>query len=245
MQSRWQDMRQILLIHRHTLQQLTAAARRFHNDEGGMSYIASCVFLVPLYIITISALVECAVMCYTKMGVTYAAYAAARSAIVWLPTDASPDEKKERILVAAAQALAPYASSDPMHLQPTGRQAYVGGQADRDYFDAYQHYCGGKAPFGLIARKRQYALGATEVSWKEVGPVPSDQELRLTRPLEVTVTYEKPISTPLMGLVFGGPASFPHAQFYSCKVTATVVLHQEGPKSNSGTLGIHYDPWKL
>lgn len=210
-----------------------------------MSYIGSTVFVVPLYIVTIAAIVECAALSYTKLGVTYSAYAAARSAIVWLPTDASNEEKQQRVLLAAAQSLAPYASSDPLHIAPTGRINQVGGSGDQNFYHAYKLYSGGKAPFGLLARKRQYALAATNVTWRPVGDQPGSPELQQTRPLEVTVTYEKPISTPLMGLVFGRQAPFPGARFYSRQITATVVLHLEGPKSMGGTLGINYDPWKL
>jgi hypothetical protein len=177
--------------------------------------------------------------------VTYAAYAAARSAIVWLPTDASEAVKQERIHLAAAQALAPYASGDPLHVAAVNRSAYVGDEADQNWFQAYERYSAGRAPSGLLHRKRQYALGATKVTYVKVGPIPSDVEQRGTRPLQVTVTYEKPIVTPLMGLVFGHRAPFAGAGFYSRTIEATAVLHLEGPKSATRTLGIRYDSWNL
>ncbi len=144
-------------------------------------------------------------MIVVKLGTMNAAYAAARSAIVWKAAEVDPDRQDEMIHWAAAQAMTPFASSAQRHLEPTGDafpNADAGARAD---YDAYRAYSGGGAPSNYLARKLRFAPAATEV---EIETDDLALEPDYTANLRVTVTYEKPIDVPLVGTFMGSRATW-------------------------------------
>jgi hypothetical protein len=62
-----------------------ARLRRLHGDQGGSAQSLSFVLTLPLFILVMLTLVEISQIMIGTMVVHYAAFAAARSAIVWVP----------------------------------------------------------------------------------------------------------------------------------------------------------------
>jgi Flp pilus assembly protein TadG len=209
------------------------------NGEDGASYTLSMAFVIPIYVLMIAMITECAVMMVVKLGTMNAAFAAARAACVWQPAEITPKRREEMVHLAAAQALAPFASSRDVHLQPTGYAGQIGSQANRDFAAAYLRFSGGSAPFEYLAKKRLYALAATTVELEAIHPNDPAKAA-----INVTVTFEKPIDFPIIGVVLGERASWPGARFFSRKISSTTMLHLEIPKSTSRRLGINYDSWE-
>ena len=56
-----------------------------HKDERGGAYTLSYVMVIPIYLIAFCFVVETTFMLIAKLGTNYASFAAARTAIVWLP----------------------------------------------------------------------------------------------------------------------------------------------------------------
>lgn len=200
-------------------------------------YPLSLVLALPFYCLVIATIVECALMMVVKVGTMNAAYAAARSAIVWRGSEASGPHQYRMIRLAASQAMVPYASSKPLHLQPTGARPSDFSSIASPFFDAYETYSGGGASQGYIDRKLQFALAATRVDVQEE----TQPGLDYTSDLRVTVTFEKPVDLPVVGTFLGSRASWGGARFFSRRIQSTVVLQKEGAKSKTRTLGIEYD----
>jgi hypothetical protein len=75
--------------------------------EEGVSYSLAFVLTLPFIMLFCSIVIECVVISATKLGVSYAAYAGARSAIVW--SSAKPAKlRSERIEQSVLSALAPF-----------------------------------------------------------------------------------------------------------------------------------------
>jgi hypothetical protein len=211
------------------------------RGERGAAYSLSLVMVLPFFMLVLALIVEVTLTMLVKIGTLYAAYAAARAALVWLPAEVPLQRRDEMIQLAAAQALTPFASAKPHHLAPTGRAGRVGEAGDQAFYAAFERYDNGRAPLEYLARKRQFALAATQVK-VEVINSPRDPRLAFAV-ARVTVTYEKPIDLPIIGIVLGRRASWAGAQFFSRRIESTVQLPIEGPRSRSQTLGIRYDSW--
>ena len=219
--------------------------RRLAADEEGVAYTLSTAISIPFYVLMVATVIECTLLMLTKVGVMYAAFAAARAASVWYPCELTPMERSRRetmVHLAAAQALTPFAPSRTLFLEPTGRPIDSADEEDQTYWQAYHDYSdGGWAPLSYLSHKRQYALAATQVEITDMegrrqrdGPV---------RPIVVKVSYEKPIDMVVLGGVFGSKAPWPGSRFYSRRLEARWAIQLEGPKTTARTLGISYDPW--
>jgi hypothetical protein len=55
------------------------------------------------------------------------------------------------------------------------------------------------------------------------------------------VEYEMPLHVPGVGRLFGQPAPWNGARFYTRRIGSTVMLDLEPPVSESGRLGLGYD----
>src|SRR5690606_9836967 len=130
-------------------------------DERGASYSLSLVLVTPFYTLLICTIVECALMMVVKIGTVYAAYSAARSAMVWLPAEPS---RPDKIQLAAVQAMTPFASSLEEHCRGVGVSGQTLATENGNYFDAYRRYPASHQSRRYAWRKREYAARATRVT---------------------------------------------------------------------------------
>lgn len=207
--------------------------------EEGAAYTMSVAIVIPFYVLMIATIIELSLVMVVKLGTLNAAYAAARAASVWQPAEIDPQLRERMVHLAASQALAPFASSKELHLEPTGRLSEVGNDEDDAFREAFLRFSDGFADGAYMPRKRQYALAATEVEMEFIKPdVPSEAAVK------VTVTYQKPIDLPVIGHLLGRRASWPNSYFFTLPVVSTAAMQLEIPKSTSRTLGIRYDSWE-
>jgi len=66
--------------------------RQLHRDQGGSAQSLSFVLTLPVFIMIMLFIVQVSQLMIGTIVVHYAAYAAARSAIVWIPADLGTDE---------------------------------------------------------------------------------------------------------------------------------------------------------
>jgi len=205
--------------------------RRLSRAQAGATYTITMVITMPIYAFLLCLIIECTLLLQVKIGTLYAAYAAARSAAVWYPAEIPPSVIEFKVKAAAAQALAPFASSRDTHL--AGIEGARGNsEAADELYAAYAAYCNGPIPATGIRNKYQYAWQATDVSVKpsDTGP---------TANLAVTVRYQMPFHTAV-GYCLGGQRS--SGGLCLRIIETTVTLQKEGVKSPTQKLGIHYDP---
>lgn len=215
--------------------------RKLAEEETGASYTLSLVLVMPIYIFLICLIIECTLMLVVKTGTLYAAYAAGRSAIVWVPAESNdPDHAQVEVTRAAVQALTPFASGRDAHRagtplagKPTSSSADGNG-----YYEAYRQYTDGKAPREYVVAKYQYAELATRVTIEPESDAANSN-------LKVSVEYEMPINVPGIGRFLGQSPSWPGARFLTRKISSSVVLEKEGPQSANQLLGIQYDSASL
>ena len=204
--------------------------RAFVTQQRGSAYALIYVMTVPVFMVIVCVVIESSIILVVKLGTLYAAYAAARSAIVW--DSANPLVAEERIRLAAVHAMTPFASGNPAHLQAAG-----GGGSSTDasnFFQAYQRYSHGHAPSSYVTNKYQFAEAATRVI--ALPPTSADGEVT------AEVSYEMPLVVPLVGRMLGQPDSW-GGQFRSRVITSRVALPNEAPRNQAQRLGIDYVPF--
>jgi len=225
----------VFLTRRSVLRVRKWRMRRLAEGEQGASYTLSLVLIFPIYVFLICLIVECSLMMVVKIGTTYAAYAAARSAIVQLPAEPKdPDEAEEIVRKAAVQAMAPFASGRDVHRRGTPLMLQPISVDGTAYYGAYKFYTKGVAPSTYVIQKYQYADLATKVTIEPQSDAPNAE-------LKVIVEYEMPINVPGIGRFIGDSSSWVLAPFYTRKIQSSVLLEQEGPQSANQLLGIKYD----
>ena len=212
------------------------------RDEDGAAYSLSFVMVFPIYVLIIALILETTFMLVAKMGTIYAAFAAARTSIVWTTVEKPGGNGGVNLTTtsmaqrAAVQAMVPFASG--MHqMQGTSQNA----NADADaYLKAYKAYTEGKTKNSLrdkyILNKFKYAEEAVIVLPICVGDGECWQQ-----DIEATVFYEAPFLLPYIGRLLGGEIkNFSGTRVVSITMTSKATLLNECPKNPSGSLGINY-----
>ena len=198
-----------------------------HNDERGGAYTLSYVMVIPIYLIAFCFVVETTFMLIAKLGTNYASFAAARTAIVWLPFGGD-----DKIDAAAKQAFVPFASG--LRPSPSGTDS----KGKQQYIKAYQEYCGKiGAPADyvrFIGRKYDYAHAAVSTSTEII-----DHEEKWDEDIAVTVTYEFPFSVPIVGRLMGRHKT---GDLFVYDIQSTSTLQIENPQNDEKKLGINYAP---
>jgi hypothetical protein len=204
--------------------------RMLARDERGASYTLSLALVIPFYVLLVGTVVECTLILLVKMGTTYAAYASARSAAVWMSAE---PPRPDKVQAAAVAAITPFSSSLQQHV--------IGGEADAAsaeegaaFTDAFQEYSGKNRNPAYFLNKYRYARRATTT---EIDASSDEFNAELT----ITVRYEMPFHLPGIGRFLGERASFPGASFYVRKIESSATIPKEGPRSDNQTLGIRYD----
>src|SRR5262249_27699755 len=95
------------------------AWRALHSDEEGASYTLSYVITIPIYFLLVCVVFESTLLLHAKLGTMYAAYAGARSAVVWQSAEPA-SLRQDRPRQAVFTALAPFASPSPQHAVTQG-----------------------------------------------------------------------------------------------------------------------------
>lgn len=204
--------------------------RSLHRDERGGAYTLSYVMVIPIYLIAFCFVVETTFMLIAKLGTNYASFAAARTAIVWLPFGG-----EEKIDAAAKQAFVPFASG--LRPVPPGSMSKE-SKGRQEYLNAYQEYCGKiGAPadyMNFIGRKYDYAHSAISTSTEVI-----DHKEKWDEDIAVTVNYEFPFSVPIVGRLMGRHKS---GDLFVYDIQSTSTLQIENPQNDEKKLGINYVP---
>jgi len=230
----------ILLVLGRQLSYRRPKIRRLVTSENGAAYSLSLALITPLYTLMICFLIELTLMLNVQIGVDYAAYAAARSAIVWLPAEVTPLNTQQQLVdmvhLAAAQAITPYASSLDKHRRSgsttdaAGDEAYLAGYNDLVTTGTHQ-------VASYVQQKRQYAMAATKVEFDPpLAALFGSSEAEIVK---ATVRYEMPFNIPGVGMILGKKSA--SGIGYVRELTSTVTLQLERPKTKNGTLGFEYD----
>jgi hypothetical protein len=203
---------------------LLASCRRFAVGEDGAGTTLAYLMVLPLYLVIVYVIVEACLIHNARIGTTYAAYAAARAAIV-RPGEATSAAVLDR---AAVLAFVPFAHSLAL--------ASDGGARDDEaeilrLFNAAAKESGlGQAGGGRLQRQYRYASRAVHVTaaarrrgepWEE--------------DLEVTVTYDFPFSMPIVGRLLGTKTADGR---YVWPVKAKATLPMENPANERRSMGI-------
>jgi hypothetical protein len=232
---------------------------RLREDQSGATYSLQMILVLPFYVLVVVSFVEVTLTLNTKIGVTLAAQAAARSAAVWWPAqDLTPDgdarredaRRMGRVHLAAVNALAPFASGSQAHggrisnafVYPDA-SPYAWARAYRTAFASTRNGYTETHDEEFLARKWRYAAGASVVA---VVPIEPDREFDLANVLteqqdeqtfnsvlKVTVLYEMPYHTNGAGRILGTL----RGGIYTKQVVSTVYIEKEGPKTEDSRLG--------
>lgn len=168
------------------------------RDEQGGPYMIAYVLTFPILVLTVCAIVQSSLILITKTGTMYAAFAAARSAVVCVPAEPS-GEARQQVRRAAVNAMAPFATHNSDHLLRLGGPSGSIGDAAL-YVAAYKLYSqNGNAPASYLMKKYVNAsAGMRSVSWTPDRPQPEDT-------LELTLNYDMPLYIPWFARLLGHP----------------------------------------
>jgi len=209
------------------------------RGESGAAYSLSFAMVFPIYVLIIALILEATFMLVAKMGTMYAAFAAARSAIVWTTVEKPNDRVNDLTLTswgmakkAAVQAMVPFASG--MHPGKGTSQS----TAANAYLKAYKDYTEGKGGLrdDYIINKYNYADQAVSVLLKSVGSGKIWE-----KDIEATVTYQAPFLLPYVGRLLGGEVKTINGVKVVClPIQSKAALLTECPMNAAGSLGINY-----
>ncbi|MEY4565902.1 MAG: hypothetical protein RLY14_872 [Planctomycetota bacterium] len=203
--------------------------RSLHRDQKGGAYTLSYVMVIPIYLIAFCFVIETTLMLIAKLGTNYSSFAAARTAIVWLPFGRS-----DKVEEAARQAFVPFASG----LRASPASLSSDSKEKREYLRAYQDYCskiGASADYvRFIERKYDYAQNAVSASFDILS-----HDAVWDEDVSVTVTYEFPFSVPIVGRLLGRHKA---GDLFVYDIQSTTTLQIENPHNDEKKLGISYVP---
>jgi hypothetical protein len=184
----------------------------------------------PILLVLVLLTVQFALVAVARRAVEASAFAAARSAVVWVPAEtgeganrlrlSGESEKRERIERAAALALLPAAPAEDL---PAGApEPELAGP-----LRAMAEETGLAAPAALV---RRYAAARARLRVAvEVEGAPDPGSVLVARPadpLAVTVTYDCPLQVPLVARLLGGRDR--RAGGFRAVLAARCVLRNEG-----------------
>ncbi len=236
----------VLMVATVALQIVLAAMTRlgrsrkasFADDQRGVAMI-EFVLLFPIAFGIILVMVQTAQLMKGNMFVHYAAFSAARSAVVQIPRSLAGEDrnwldgpessaKLQRIRRAAVLAVLPVAGALRDHAVPPADVDIVAAGIE----SLYQAY--GDSPPNWLSRKfaDQYAYANAHTT-VEVGP-PADEESGVygdREDIRVTVRHELHLVLPYVGRMLGEELSGEPGEYYS-EVFASYVLVNQGRPDN-------------
>jgi len=197
--------------------------RRLAIDEHGAAYTISYVMVIPVLMWLFCMIIECAIIFNTKLGTVYAAYAAGRTATVWLPATNNPDNAQAKAQLAGVKAMAPFASGmrPGNNVTPPSNEAIA-------FLNAYHAYSTKTIKDSYVLQKFNYAQQHVQVQvTKPLSPVDN---------VKVTLTYEYPFIIPGVGRLLGKQGADKNFYF---PISTTVEVPNEAPQEDR-PLGIGY-----
>jgi hypothetical protein len=218
-----------------------AGWRQLLQEEDGAAYTISFVLTFPFYVAFVLLVVETTLFLIVKIGTVHAAYAAARSHIVWSSLDANKAKTKRE--QAAVNVMAAFASSKGKHIMVESLKSppspAVAGEALR-YYAAYRAYDLKNDHPGssrYIIAKYTYARIATKVTVQESSNA-------WNADVSAKVEYEMPFQLSFVGRIIGHRV-IPLINVYTYSVRSTVTLPNDAPRNDTKKLGIDYVPPNL
>jgi len=209
---------------RHASRAAASVVARFIRAEYGAAQTISFLMVVPLYLIVFFAIVETCLFLAAKTGTVYAAFAAARTAVVRGEDPRAADRVRE----AAILAFIPFSSSvsrGPATTPVPGEEEFV--TAYRAAASAI-----GLPGDGVSRLSRQYRIAHRALSVESTAT-------SLGRPWEedltVTVTYEFPFTFPIIGRILGRPGVDGR---YVYPIHTSATLRMEHPANERREIGI-------
>ncbi len=198
----------------------------FLQNEQGSAYTLSYVMVLPFVAVLVMLTAETAMILLTKLGTSYAAYAAARTAIVWEPS-ASEEVTIQKATQAAAQAITPFANG----LSSDTKTNLGTAPLEEDYVKVLQASSGTKASMGYVRKKYRYSQNATSVSVVKVQNGGEAEPWEYD--LQCTVEYRYAFHVPFIARFYGSPDG-------RMVITSKSSLPSESPKNTEQALGISY-----
>jgi hypothetical protein len=216
-----------------------AGWRSLLAEEDGAAYTLSFVLTFPFYTMFVLLVIETTLFLIVKIGTVQAAYAAARSHIVWSTRGLEARQKAKREQ-AAINVMAAFASSRVQHTaavsatHPPPAQAQTNASLFSAAYKAYDPSAPHPGVSGYITRKYIYAHIATRVAVKE-------SSTAWDADVKVTVQYEMPFQLSFIGRILGRRV-LPQVRVYTYAVRSSVTLPNDAPRNATRSLGIDYVP---
>jgi hypothetical protein len=209
------------------------------KGEDGAAYSLSYVLVFPIYVLLVVLVIECTLILVVKLGTIYAAYAAARSQIVWSSVDDSA-AVKARADRAAIHAMVPFSSSWEQHARQAGIDTVAPVQGE-EYFFVYNMVADGPAEDRrYIANKHRWAAFATSV--KYVRTLLGGGDKPWFADIKATVEYRMPLHVTWVGRFLGQRFVGPRGGYYLYSITSSVTLQDEAAQNDKMTIGFRYVP---
>jgi hypothetical protein len=203
--------------------QVPSLARRLLVGEEGAGTTIAYLMVMPLYIVTMMLILETCFMLLARVGVGYAAFAAARSAIVL----GEQADVEASVRQAAVAAFTPFASS----LRTAAAGAAAHGQAYVTAFEEEARRRGADTGnTGYVSRQHADAAGHVTVALRRLPRGEPWEE-----DVEVTVAYAYPFVIPLVGRLLGAASAGGVFQ-----LRGVAMLGMEHPENPERKLGIAY-----
>ncbi len=204
--------------------------RKLAHSERGTIYTISFALIFPIYLLLILFVGELTLLMMALMHTRFAAFAAARSAIVWSSAEPAGREKIQAQL-AAAQAMVPIASGMPNHQTVVSQNNPIAMAYVPAMLSAYKKHGGAEVEYreDYLKRKIEYAMIATACT------VDPDKD---KKNITATVVYLAPLHFPIVGKILG--TKMPFTDYYVRPITRSVTLPNERPMTPDGKLGIDY-----
>ena len=195
--------------------------------------------LFPFAMMIILTMVQSMLMVAGNLAVHYAAYSAARSAVVWIPESLSYDEPKNVLALSDSsekfyhiRAAAVYAVM-PVSAGKSGLGSEDPGNSNliKEGFESFWQLSGSSAPNWvntMLADKYRYAWNFTDVSLED--PAGGDT-YGVHETVSARVTHRLYLSVPYAGAVlsrFGGEELPGEAGHYAMVVNAEYSLTNQG-----------------
>ena len=200
------------------------AAAGFLRRDDGVAQTISFLLVVPLYLLFFYAVVETCLILTAKTGTMYAAFAAARTAVV----HGEDPQAADRIRAAAILAFTPFSSSIPLG------PASDSDAGEEAFIEAYRAAAAGinLSGDGVPRLRRQYRFARQAISVDtatEIRGEPWEEDVT------VSVTYGFPFTFPVVGRFLGRPGA---AGRYVYPIRSSATLPMEHPANERRQLGI-------
>lgn len=204
--------------------------RHILTSEGGLSYSLAYVLTFPLYLTLCLLIFETTLLLMTKIGTVYAAYAGARSAVVW--DSMKPNLGSDRIQQSVVSALIPFAMSGDDRTSTAGNPPVSAQRHAQNFKDSYERFGqrSVQANVLFVHYKRVAARTKIDVS------IPNRKH---GEDVTVKVRYRSPFLVPGIGRLLDADHAYP----FEVEISSTVTLTLERPLNAQGTLGIDYQSY--